>query len=539
MDSTSVLGTHSSLSGSRILARIVIGVTGHRKLSVTLELTKAIRSAIEQIRQMSPSLSATPIGLAILTPLADGADRLVAQEVLKVSGSMLEVVLPMNKDDYLQDFETEQSKKEFEDLLSRATSIRRPVFKGSRSETYEQVGRYVVDQCDVLIALWDGKQAEGQGGTADIVHYARQNRCPLLWINTEDTGKVTTEPGRGLNAKAYYDLDEYNSEPMDMASFEKQSQAQRDFLISRASAAKLPSTTLQPTIEYFLHHYVRADLLASHYQKRYYWMEATVYVLATAAVALAATQLIFFSGHPRILIAEVVFMVAVLLIIWLGHRQRWHAKWLDYRFLAERFRSAMWIALSNIDVAALRPPRHLSLAYSPNDWMVAAFASVWSRRPRLQAAEPLSNEGFKDFLSEAWLEDQIRYQDSSGRGHYQRHQIMYHASNALFGLTLLAAILHVTDFASRSLEQALALMVIAFPAIAASISAIRTHRDYLRKSMRSSEMAGHLRELKDRVTQAKDHESLLRLVTEVEETMLHENEDWRVVVRFHTTELPV
>jgi hypothetical protein len=54
-----------------------------------------------------------------------------------------------------------------------------------------------------------------------------------------------------------------------------------------------------------------------------------------------------------------------------------------------------------------------------------------------------------------------------------------------------------------------------------------------------AEMAGHLRELKERIAKAQDRESLLRLVTEVEETMLHENEDWRVVVRFNTPELPV
>jgi hypothetical protein len=52
-------------------------------------------------------------------------------------------------------------------------------------------------------------------------------------------------------------------------------------------------------------------------------------------------------------------------------------------------------------------------------------------------------------------------------------------------------------------------------------------------------MANHLRELEERIAKAKDRESFLTLVTEVDETMLHEHEDWRVVVRFHTPELPV
>jgi hypothetical protein len=151
----------------------------------------------------------------------------------------------------------------------------------------------------------------------------------------------------------------------------------------------------------------------------------------------------------------------------------------------------------------------------------------------------LSHEGFKQFLCAAWVEDQIRYQDGVSRGHHRLHQILSDGSNILFGLTLLVAILLVIDFGSSSSKRALFFLAGAFPAAAASMTAIRTHRDYLRKSMRSSEMASHLRELKEMIAKAKDREGLLKLVTEVEETMLHENEDWRVVVRFNTPELPV
>jgi hypothetical protein len=56
--------------------------------------------------------------------------------------------------------------------------------------------------------------------------------------------------------------------------------------------------------------------------------------------------------------------------------------------------------------------------------------------------------------------------------------------------------------------------------------------------MRSSEMVNHLTELKDRMLMAEDHDTFLRLVRETEETMLHENEDWRVVVRFNIPEVP-
>lgn len=52
-------------------------------------------------------------------------------------------------------------------------------------------------------------------------------------------------------------------------------------------------------------------------------------------------------------------------------------------------------------------------------------------------------------------------------------------------------------------------------------------------------MVRHLKELKDKMVRVQDYDGFLGLVKETEETMLHENEDWRVVVRFHSPEVPV
>jgi hypothetical protein len=148
-------------------------------------------------------------------------------------------------------------------------------------------------------------------------------------------------------------------------------------------------------------------------------------------------------------------------------------------------------------------------------------------------------EKLKAFLSEAWIEDQLSYQHQASRRDRSRHERLALSSNVLFGLTLCAAILHVVHFGPRSFELALAFLVIALPATGAGITAIRTHRDYLRKSMRAEEMAAHLRELKYQMGRVTESRAFQHLIAETEQTMLHENEDWRVVVRFHTPELPV
>lgn len=519
-----------------IPAQIVIGVTGHRKLDHRAAFADAIQSAIHSIRQMVPDLRSTPLLLCVLSPLAEGADRLVTRQVFKVLGAVLEVVLPLEKDDYMQDFETRESIEEFEELLSQARSVRLLTSKGSRVEAYEQVGRYIVDQCDVLLALWDGKPAVGRGGTQEIVRYARQNNCPLIWIHTDDPSQITLEMGRGLDPRPFQDLDEYNSERINTRKFETQLKREVTSFISQAGHAKLPSDSLRSTIEYTLRHYVRGDILALSYQHLYSRAESLVYALALAAVVIAAFQILFVPDRPAILISEIVLMLAVLATVLLSRRQKWHDKWIDYRFLAERFRSALFMAAADVDVAMLRPPRHLSLAYSPKDWMVLAFTSVWRQRPRLQTSGSSLFEELRYFLCEAWIEDQIHYHDSTQRRHYRRHWRMSVASYALFGLTICAAMFHVANIGPRMLQTSFAFLAVVFPAAAASVTAIRTHRDYLRNSMRSAEMVRHLRELKDKMVRVRDYDGFLALVKETEETMLHENEDWRVVVRFHTTE---
>jgi hypothetical protein len=259
--------------------------------------------------------------------------------------------------------------------------------------------------------------------------------------------------------------------------------------------------------------------------------------LGIAAVGLAAIQALFLPGQPKILIAELVFMLAVFAIVLLSRQQRWHTKWTDYRFLAERFRSALFLAVADMEVAPLRPPRHLSLAYSPGDWMVSAFFTVWKRRPKSQVSDHFPLHDLKNFLLQAWVEDQIDFHKRTDRRHYRRYIRWFRTSNALFGLTILAALLHVIlNLGSHMYVNILPLMAIILPAVATMFTAIRTHRDYLRNSLRSTEMAHHLEEIKEKMIAAQDYNSFLEVVKETEETMLHENEDWRVVVRFHKPE---
>ena len=162
--------------------RVVIGVTGHRKLGPDVVFVEALRSAIENIITRASSATGIPPALVVLSSLAEGADRLIAREVLKVPDSCLVVVLPMENDDYIKDFKTGQSKAAYQELFARAVHVEQLPAKYTRVEAYEQAGQYIVDNCDVLVALWDGRPATGRGGTGEIVRYARESKRPVAWI---------------------------------------------------------------------------------------------------------------------------------------------------------------------------------------------------------------------------------------------------------------------------------------------------------------------------------------------------------------------
>ena len=167
---------------------LIIGVTGHRFLAEEGKLRGAVRESLRRLRAAYPARA-----LQVLSPLAEGADRLVAREVLRVPGATLVAPLPLSVEDYRQDFGAPASKAAFTRLRRRATqSIFLPATP-SRNEAYEQVGRYVADHCDALIALWDGQGAQGQGGTAEVVYRALERGIPVMHILTGNRKPGTQE----------------------------------------------------------------------------------------------------------------------------------------------------------------------------------------------------------------------------------------------------------------------------------------------------------------------------------------------------------
>ncbi len=156
---------------------IVVGVAGHRVLADLGLIRKGIDRAIRRIEQLHPGQE-----LGVMSALAEGADRLVADAILARADSSLTAVIPLPAQEYATDFTSAESRAEFERLLSRAADVVVMDSRATREESYETAANYIVDQCDVLIAIWDGKHAQGRGGTAATIARARHLQTPTAWI---------------------------------------------------------------------------------------------------------------------------------------------------------------------------------------------------------------------------------------------------------------------------------------------------------------------------------------------------------------------
>ncbi len=161
-----------------------VGVTGHRTFADVDAVAVRVRAVLGRLLRLAGDEGdGARVRLEVISPLAEGADRLVAREALALPGATLVAALPFPQSDYAQDFASEQSQREYSDLLARAQAVEVMPPVATREAGYEQVGRWVVDHSDAVVALWDGELSRDQGGTSGAVAYAAKRGVPLLWVH--------------------------------------------------------------------------------------------------------------------------------------------------------------------------------------------------------------------------------------------------------------------------------------------------------------------------------------------------------------------
>lgn len=148
-----------------------IGITGHQDLST--EIIKWLKSELEfEIQKITIEKG--------FTSLAIGADQIFAITLLK---KKIPIVAIVPSENYIDTFDSNHIQL-YLDLLNKAESIIELDFEQPTENAFYRAGKVIAENSDILFAIWNGEEAKGLGGTADIVSYMKSLNKKIIHFNT-------------------------------------------------------------------------------------------------------------------------------------------------------------------------------------------------------------------------------------------------------------------------------------------------------------------------------------------------------------------
>ncbi len=184
-----------------------VGIVGHRPDRLPndeillKDLHETLNAILQDVRDTSLAVSKEEVAayysaqapiLRAISPLAEGSDRIFAEEALAL-GYELCCPLPFLREEFEKDFAEPgaleaDSLRRFQNLLQQARAgAGLTVFEmdGDRAQApdaYGAAGRIVLNQTDLLVVVWDGGEAKGHGGTVHTLHEALRFHVPVIWV---------------------------------------------------------------------------------------------------------------------------------------------------------------------------------------------------------------------------------------------------------------------------------------------------------------------------------------------------------------------
>jgi hypothetical protein len=551
-----------------------IGVTGHRLARLGDIDLAALNAAIADI--FGAIAAATPAGTVettrVITGLAEGADMIAAHAALSKAWQ-LDAVLPFPRDEFARDFAEGGERSEYHAALAAAAAVfELPGNRHHETAAYERVGRVVLAQSDLLIAVWDGGAGRGRGGAAQIVAEAVLAGIPvihidpagarpprLLWDRLEehDLGQQTvdTVPHGGLERLpellAHLLLPPDNAaEAAMLARFERGvaererwfaiaypwlvRTAGRGKTISAAAPQEPPATCFSPALAAVIEpRFASADATGNALARLFRSGYVTNFTFAALAVILSLLGLVLPAVFKPLLIASEVFVIGgILLVTRAGNRAGWHRRWLDHRHLAERLRVlSIGAQLGDLDLRAE--------ASAERGW-VGWYARATAREIGLPTVHvDAAYLGCVRAALTHLIDDQIAYlANDAARMHRLEHRL-HRLGGWLFATTAivcvavlgfkLAAALgpEVLEHAAKPIGLGATIISAALPAIGAAIYGIRMQGDFAGTSERSAGLAGQLQVLKTVIeSDALDFDTLTRRTRRAADLLTRDLATW-------------
>ena len=489
---------------------LTIGVTGHRDLveDEIPALKQKVRDFFLRLRNDYPGLD-----LQLITPLAEGSDRLVTDIAIEM-GIKLVVPLPMPQADYEKDFSSPATIEAFRDSLKDARIINlrtlpesrgQPMVESVRDRQYAQLGIFISNHSQILLALWDGKPSDATGGTASVVNYHLTGVMPeysiaddspnLLAENENDLAyhivcsrdRPEGEPREGLQPlqtswlTAHWGFESGDQMPLDyevtlhrlqdygqdMAKYQSIIEREGADLLENAPDLELPIGTRTIADQHRI-----ADWLAIHYQKR---ISAGLIAIHSIAVVIGMIFIVYseFDGLDFLVNIFLLAFLVGFVLYKIGERRQWHRKHLDYRALAEGLRVQFYWSLAGvIDVqsAEFAYDNFLQKQDVDLEWIRHVMRNVSLARSR----DNLPIDAWVDWVIEEWVGDEL---GRTGQlAYYQRKEMekaaRFKRTTSLGKVTLWVGILIAVLLAvvgtdlSETQKQLLLVLMGTFPLIA-------------------------------------------------------------------------
>ena len=454
--------THSSrpVDHEEYLVPLFVGVVGHRDVDRDdPRLRETMEAELYKLRAQAP---ATPF--VVLSPLAEGADRIVARIAMERLGARLVAVLPLQEDDYAADFTGGASQEEFRDLLSRAV-VRTHVGlnEGPRVGNYARAGAHTVEHCQVLVAVWDGNPARGTGGTAHVVDWMLKGTVPDEFRSVREATCSVAAPQPGIvihiNPQTYQvqwlGATVTNADDSVIAPVERLNQEVRAFL-RRHGTGPLQAAALEMLRSGPAQHdpgpvasvvpvYAAADRLAAEFGRRAnhaVWWVVGLAVVAAACYTLYAQAddwpfLAHRPGSVRALaLLHAAALLAIVPVVFAARSMRFEDRFLDYRALAEGLRVLVFWRLAGVrrNVSQNYLAKHAGvLAWIPQ--AIKNLESLAGSEGTTAAALPAA------VVQRLWVDQQAAYFATRAAHVGSRYRRMKWITEVSFAVTFAVALL--------------------------------------------------------------------------------------------------
>jgi hypothetical protein len=554
------------------------------RIGATLVQFKA--GAIELYERERGLFADVPPRLLFVSPLADGSDQIAAELALDL-GFELQVILPFDRETYRTTLHNSGLKR-FDELICRATCVLElPGELDGELRAFVMAGRGTVAHCDVLIAVWDGRPPRGRGGTGEVVQIGITRGTAiahipvdplasprLLWaafdpmVLTQADETTAERPLERANIDALLGallLPPPGPEDREFAEAFARERLRRirtrieyPLLLAAAGVGRFgrkdftnahcvrqtrdewrryrevcaDAHNIAAPIDLLEESYSWADRLATHFAQTYRSGHIFNFVLGGLAVCLGLSA--FMAPHLKFEEAalEMGLTLAIILNAWIGTRNEWHRRWLDYRQLAERLRPMRSLKL--LGIAAPDPPGTATNPV-PRRWIDWYASGIW--RAMGCVAGSLDDDRAAKLaraIGEYEIAPQVGYHE---RNSAQIHKLDHRLGAVALGLFIATVIVSLVTLVGLGVDSQwvndygnwLTLVSAGFPALATAIFGIRFQADFGGDAIRSLSAANALRTIDEELQGGVELPRAADLIEEAARLMLGHLDEWRLI----------